>query len=138
MELERSDRWAAIEKLIELKRRVEALEAQFGTDALAGWVPAVDVIDEGDAYRILVDVPGVKPEDLELQEDGRTVTIAGVRHELEGRFITHTRPTGYFRRSLTLPEPLVEGAAAASLKQGVLEIRIPKARGRTVPVEPTR
>ncbi|WP_293170105.1 Hsp20/alpha crystallin family protein [Oceanithermus sp.] len=136
MELERSDRWATIEKLIELKRRVEALEAQFGTDALAGWTPAVDVIDEGEAYRVLVDVPGVNPEDLELQEEGRTLTIAGLRPEPEGRFVVRARPAGYFRRTITLPEPLVEGAATASLKQGVLEIRIPKARGRAVPVEP--
>jgi len=136
MELERSDRWAAIEKLIELKRRIEALESRFGADGIADWAPPVDVLDEGDAYRILVDVPGVKPEDLELQEEGRTITIAGVRHEPEARFVARARPHGYFRRVFTLPEPIVEGAAEASLKQGVLEVRIPKAQGRTVPIEP--
>jgi len=135
MELERSDRWAAIEKLIELKRRIEALESRFGGGHLADWAPAVDVLDEGEAYRILVDVPGVNPEDLELQEEGRTITIAGVRREAEGRYVVRTRPQGYFRRVFTLPEPIVDGAAEAGLKQGVLEIRIPKARGRAVPVE---
>ncbi|HGY09790.1 MAG TPA: Hsp20/alpha crystallin family protein [Oceanithermus profundus] len=134
MELERRDRWAAIEKLIDLKRRIEALEARLGGE-LADWAPAVDVLDEGETYRVLLDVPGVKAEDLELQEEGRTITVAGVRHAPEGRYVVQARPGGYFRRVLTLPEPVVEGAAEATLKQGVLEIRIPKAKGRSVPVE---
>ncbi|WP_457631821.1 Hsp20/alpha crystallin family protein [Oceanithermus sp.] len=135
MELERSDRWAAIEKLLELKRRIEALEARMGGADFGDWSPRIDVLDEDGAYRILADVPGVKPEDLELEEEGRTITIAGVRHSPEGRLLAGERPAGYFRRSLTLPEPVVEGAAQASLKQGVLEVVIPKARGRSVPVE---
>lgn len=137
MELERSDRWAAIEKLIELKRRIEALESRFSADDVGDWSPPLDVLDEGNAFRILLDVPGVNPNDLELQEEGRTITIAGVRREPEARYVTRTRPYGYFRRVLTLPEPIVEGAAEASLKQGVLEVHIPKAQGRSVPIEPS-
>jgi len=136
MELERSDRWAAIEKLLELKRRVEALESRLAGDNLGDWAPPLDVLDEGDAYRILIDVPGVKPEDLELAEEGRSITIAGVRHRPEGgRPVVGERPGGYFRRVLSLPEPIVPGKAQASLKLGVLEVVIPKKRGRSVPVE---
>ena len=135
MELERSDRWAALEKLLELKTRIEALENKLGGDGLGDWKPLIDVLDEEDTYRILVDVPGVKPEDLELLEEGQNIIIAGTRHAVEGRFVTGERPAGYFRRSLTLPEPIVEGQAQASLKLGVLEVVVPKARGRSVPVE---
>jgi len=135
MELERSNRWAEIEKLLELKRRIEVLEAKMAGDGLGDWAPQLDVLDEGENYRILVDVPGVKPEDLELLEEGRTITIAGTRANPEGRYVANERPAGLFRRSLTLPEPVIEGQAQASLKQGVLEVIIPKARGRSVPVE---
>jgi len=135
MELERSDRWAAIEKLLELKKRIEALESRLGGDGLGDWSPPIDLLDDGDSYRIVLDVPGVKPEDLELHEEGRTITIAGNRSPLEGRFVHAERPAGFFRRILTMPEPIVEGQAQASLKQGVLEIVVPKARGRSVPVE---
>jgi len=136
MELERSDRWAAIEKLLELKRRIEALEARLDSGNVGDWTPPLDVLDEGDAYRILIDVPGVKPEDLELAEEGRTITIAGVRlHPEGGRPVVGERPGGYFRRVLSLPEPIIEGKAQASLKLGVLEVVVPKKRGRSVPVE---
>jgi len=135
MELERRDRWAAIEKLLELRNRIEALEARIGGEGLGDWSPRIDVLDEGGSYRILVDVPGVKPEDLELQEEGRAITIAGVRNPPEGRLVSSERPAGYFRRTLMLPEPVVEGQATASLKLGVLEVLVPKARGRSVPVE---
>jgi len=135
MELERSDRWAALEKLLELKTRIEALENKLGGDGLGDWKPLIDVLDEENAYRILVDVPGVKPEDLELHEEGRTITIAGARTSSKGRYVASERPAGLFRRSLTLPEPIIEGQAQANLKLGVLEIIVPKARGRSVPVE---
>ncbi|WP_457637246.1 Hsp20/alpha crystallin family protein [Oceanithermus sp.] len=135
MELERSDRWASIEKLLELKKRIEALESRLGGDVYGDWSPAVDLVDEGDSFRIVIDVPGIKPDDLELEEEGRTITVAGHRDALEGRYVRAERPAGFFRRMLTLPEPIIEGQAQASLKQGVLEIVVPKARGRSVPVE---
>ncbi len=136
MELERSDRWTYLEKLLELERRIAALRSQLNADDLFDWDPPLDILDEGASFRIVVDVPGVKPDDIELQEEGRTLTIAGVRHAPENaHYVSRSRPHGYFHKVFTLPEPIVEGGAEASLKQGVLEIKIPKARGRSVPVE---
>ncbi len=135
MDLDRRNRWETIEKLMELKRRIEALESHAGGEHLGDWSPAVDIIDEGDRYRVLVDVPGVKPEDLELAEEGRSLTIAGFRQGAEGRFIAAGRPSGYFRRTLKLPESIREGEAQASIKMGVLEISVPKNKGRSVPIE---
>jgi len=119
----------AIERLQTIRQQLDELSRRFASqEALGEWVPAMDVIDEGTQFRILVDVPGVKNEDLELQEEGQTIILAGVRHPQQGGFYRQERPAGPFRRSLTLPEPIVAGSAHASLKGGVLELVLQKAR----------
>ncbi|RDI95797.1 Hsp20/alpha crystallin family protein [Meiothermus sp. QL-1] len=123
------ERYDALEQLRLIRQQLEEFSRRFSSlEALGEWVPAVDILDEGDHYRILVDVPGVKSEDLELKEQGQTLTLAGVRHPLGGTYIRQERPTGLFRRTLTLPEPIVPNSAQASLKGGVLELVLKKAR----------
>ncbi|RIH85360.1 18 kDa heat shock protein [Meiothermus luteus] len=123
------ERYDALEQLQRIRQQLDELSRRFSSqEAFGEWVPPVDILDEGDRYRILVDVPGVKNDDLELQEQGQTITLAGVRHPLEGRYIRQERPSGLFRRTLTLPEPIVPNKAQASLKGGVLELVLPKAQ----------
>jgi len=123
------ERFDAIERLKTIRLQLDELSRRFTSqEALGEWVPAVDVIDEGTHFRILVDVPGVKNEDLELREEGQTITLAGVRHPQKGAFYRQERPAGPFQRTLTLPEAIVHGSAKASLKGGVLELVLQKAR----------
>ncbi len=122
------ERFDAIERLQTIRQQLDELTRRFASQEVVGeWVPAVDVLDEGRQYRILVDVPGVKNEDLELHEEGQTITLAGVRHPLEGNYPRQERPTGPFRRTLTLPEAIVPNSAQATLKGGVLELVLQKA-----------
>ncbi|AWR86860.1 Hsp20/alpha crystallin family protein [Meiothermus taiwanensis] len=119
----------ALERLQTIRQQLDELSRRFASkEALGEWVPAVDIIDEGDCFRILVDVPGVKNQDLELKEEGQTITLAGIRHPQPGGFYRQERPSGTFRRTLTLPEAIVPGSAQASLKGGVLELVLQKAR----------
>ncbi|GIW28034.1 MAG: Hsp20/alpha crystallin family protein [Meiothermus ruber] len=123
------ERFDAIERLQTIRQQLDELSRRFASqEALGEWVPAVDVIDEGTRFRILVDVPGVKNEDLELKEEGQTIILAGIRHPQQGAFYRQERPTGLFRRAFTLPEAIVPGSAQASLKGGVLELILQKAR----------
>ncbi len=121
------ERFDAMERLQSIRQQLEALSQRLG--AQEEWTPPVDILDEGERYRILVDVPGVKGEDLELYEEGQTLTLAGIRHAPEGAYTHQERPTGTFRRSFTLPEAIMPNSAQASLKGGVLELVVPKARG---------
>lgn len=129
------ERYDAVEKLQSIRQQLDELTRRFSSSpAFGGWVPAMDVLDEGRQYRIVLDVPGVNNEDLELSEDGNTVTIAGVRYSPQGQYARQERSAGQFSRSVELLEPIQPGSAEASLRGGVLEVVVKKkakrARGK--------
>jgi len=96
------------------------------------WRPAVDISEGGDAYRVTVEIPGIKAGEVEITMADGLMTIQGERHaarEAAGEK-THRSERGYgvFRRSLTLPSSHVEAdKTEASVRDGVLEILVPKA-----------
>lgn len=87
----------ALERLQTIRQQLDELSRRFASkEALGEWVPAVDIIDEGDHFRILVDVPGVKNQDLELKEEGQTITLAGIRHPQPGGSTGRSAPPEHF------------------------------------------
>ncbi len=102
-----------------LREEVETL----GT--LGAWTPPADWVDEDTHLRLLLDVPGVDPESLEMHEEGGAVTVAG-RREAPARLLHGERPGGTFRRTLTFPEAVVPGSGEAQLAAGVLSVRFEK------------
>ena len=96
------------------------------------WRPAVDISERGDAYRVTVEIPGIKAGEVEITMADGLLTIQGERHavrEAAGEKIYRSeRGYGVFRRSLALPSSHVEAdKTEASMRDGVLEILIPKA-----------
>jgi HSP20 family protein len=94
------------------------------------WVPAVDIKDEDNRYVIRADIPGVKPEDIEVTMENGVLTIHGERkfEETEERenFKRIERSHGVFYRRFTLPDNTDAEAVQASGMDGVLEVTIPK------------
>jgi HSP20 family protein len=89
----------------------------------------VNVFGDKDGYTIHLEVPGVVPDDLSIESQGRTLTITGKRTLAslgEGSFHRHERDQGDFSRSLQLPADLDVARADAKCKNGVLTIRVPK------------
>lgn len=89
----------------------------------------IDLLDLGDAYRLIVDLPGVAQDDLEIALRGRLLTIAGLR-EMNGSdqaFVLRERPGGHFQRSLELPAEVDYEASGAQLREGLLILHLPKA-----------
>ncbi|MDX2004589.1 MAG: Hsp20/alpha crystallin family protein [Meiothermus sp.] len=121
------ERYNAVEKLQNIRQQLDELTRRFSSGTVFGeWVPAMDVLDEGSQYRIVLDVPGVNNDDLELSEDSNTVTIAGVRYSPQGQYTRQERSAGQFTRAVEFPEAIEPGSAEASLKGGVLEVVIQK------------
>ncbi len=94
------------------------------------WVPAVDIKEEADRYLLHADIPGVKPEEIELSMDNGMLTIKGERkhEETEERenYKLVERSFGVFYRRFSLPDNADQEKISASGKNGVLEVVIPK------------
>jgi HSP20 family protein len=97
----------------------------------AGWSPPVTVLEDSDGLLVLLDVPGVQREQLQLSDDGDSLTVAGQRLVASDglRLRMSERPLGPFRRRIVLPRGSGGGEVKARLHDGVLEIRIPRPKG---------
>ena len=95
------------------------------------WAPALDISEGTDAYRVTVELPGVKLDDLEITLEDGLLTIQGERHfandSSEEQFHRVERSSGAFRRAITLPAHVEADAVEASMEDGVLRILVPKA-----------
>jgi len=94
---------------------------------VTGFAPALDVRELEDEYLVLVDLPGVKPEDVAVELTDQVLTISGSRAPVEtGEALRLERPSYSFVRRLTLPKGVDSDKIVADYRDGVLELRIPK------------
>lgn len=94
------------------------------------WVPRVDIKEEPGRFVIYADLPGIDPDQIDVQMDRGILTIKGERSsesttETE-RFSRVERRYGSFHRRFALPDSADAEGIAASGRNGVLEITIPK------------
>ena len=90
----------------------------------------VDVMDINDAFTITAMLPGLKPEDVEIQIVNENVSLKGeFKNELEegANYILQERPNGKFFRTVTLSDMVDASKAEAHMENGILTLRIPKA-----------
>jgi HSP20 family protein len=111
------------------------LHTQQGNARSTAWAPALDISERKDAYLVTVELPGLKPEDLDITIEDGLLTIQGERqftHESsEQQFHRVERRYGAFRRSITLPAHVTAEGIQASFEDGVLQILVPKAEEAT-------
>ena len=101
-----------------------------GSISTAEWVPAVDIKEEDDKFVLLADIPGVKPEDIEVHMDAGVLTVKGEKESVskteKDGYKRVERSSGSFYRRFNLPDSADGDAINAKCKLGVLEIIIPK------------
>ena len=101
---------------------------------LARFRPVADVIEVEDAFFVLVELPGLEREDVRLEVHGNELAVFGERQppqNIEGAaFQVMERSYGCFSRRFELPEHIDDQAVVASMKSGLLHVRVPK-RART-------
>ena|SRR4030065_464951 len=100
---------------------------------------AVDVEAGDEAYDISALVPGLEADDLEIEVLNNTVTIRGEFKDGNdhSKYLVSELPSGRFGRVITLPTAADANKVEATIKNGVLSLRIPKAeedRPKTIKV----
>jgi HSP20 family protein len=129
-------RWEPARELQSVQHEVNRLFGSF-LDPHAGveigarrWLPAVDLVEEGDHYVLRADLPGVSQDELKVELEDNVLTLSGERksehEERKDGYYRIERASGSFSRSLTLPEGVDPDAIQARFERGVLEVRIPK------------
>ena len=98
--------------------------------ALAGG-PSVDVYEEGDTLVVEAQLPGLKPDDINVSVENGVLTISGQTEAEEERrernYLLREKRSGRFTRSLHLPPTFTADPSQATFEHGVLHLAFPKA-----------
>jgi len=93
-------------------------------------LPSLDISETDKSVEVRLDLPGVKPKEIDIRLNGNLLTIRGERREeREEKGKTYhrvERRAGAFSRSITLPCAIQEDEGAAEYHDGVLTITLPK------------
>lgn len=106
--------------------------------------PALNVWADDRAVHVEAELPGVRAEALEITVEGDELTLAGERPARSAADLAvhrRERNTGRFARVLRLPVPVDASAVAATLRDGVLEVTLPRTaatRPRRIEIQPAR
>lgn len=98
------------------------------------WMPPVDIYEIENAFVVEADLPGVHPENVDIQFDRNTLTLSGTRaatlpsgeKKTQLRVFSAERASGAFSRSVRLPDHVDADRIEATFAEGVLKITIPK------------
>ena len=95
------------------------------------WAPSLDFSETEKEYVVRLEVPGVAKEDLEVNVEGRMLTISGHRdfekEEKTEEYFWREREQGRFVRSVQLPSTVETTKVSATYQDGVMTVRLPKA-----------
>jgi HSP20 family protein len=101
-----------------------------------GLIPTVDMYEEDKELVVKAELPGIKKKDLDIRLDGDVLTIKAHKEEeeevKEGTYHARERRFGQYVRYITLPTHVDAEKITATLKKGLLNIRLPKAESPEV------
>jgi len=101
-----------------------------GLDRPASWSPRVDVRENKDSLVVQAELPGISKEDVQVEVNDGVLTISGKtasRKDVTEESVHRIeRQYGEFMRSFNLPSNVDSGKVSASMKDGILELTIPK------------
>jgi HSP20 family protein len=115
----------------EMNRLLDHYAAGHESTAPAGVFPLLNISEDMDSLYVRAELPGVKPEDIEITTHENKLTIKGERRiPAEGEKISYhrrEREAGTFKRITTLPTQVDSHRVTATCKDGVLTLTLPKA-----------
>jgi HSP20 family protein len=126
--------WQSFDRLSSLRNELDRLFdlswSSRDSGVFSGWSPSLDVFDEKDHFVVNVELPGLKKEEISLSFQEGALSISGERKQAtdkqEGETFRSERYFGKFHRSVTLPAAVDSSKIAASYKDGILFVTLPK------------
>ncbi len=121
-------RWDPFADLADLRER---LDRAFGeiADGDRAWAPRIDLVREKDRMVLRADLPGIKPEEVEITVEDGILHVSGKHEESKEEkakhYLRRERRYGSFSRSLALPDGVDPERIEAGFSDGVLEVTIP-------------
>jgi len=132
------DMYGKISKLFEEDLKREGDETALSTRC---WAPAVDIYESKEEYVFKLELPGISKEDIKVDLEGDKLNISGERKEdtevKKEDYHRVERYCGSFSRSFQLPKNTDGEKINAAMKDGILELRIPKreeAKAKSIPI----
>ncbi|HEY4638416.1 MAG TPA: Hsp20/alpha crystallin family protein [Candidatus Udaeobacter sp.] len=129
--------WSALDRWSNLRDELNSFfdmpfSSGFGrtSQLFTGWSPALDLYETGDHFAAIIELPGMRKEDIDISLHDGTLTISGERkHESNnGETAQRTeRYVGTFRRSISLPTRVDASKVNATYEDGILKVTLPKA-----------
>ncbi len=113
--------------LVKAEKKAEVTTPELTRETVT-FTPRVDIIETAEELLLYADVPGVKPEDVDVRfENGELILHGKVnpRHQPTNNLLGEFE-VGDFYRVFTLNETIDAGRISADLKQGVLTVHLPK------------
>ena len=139
-------RWEPAREMMSLRDAMDRLFDDAFTRPLSirdAWsVPAIDMYQTDDEIVVKASLPGIKPDEVQINVTGEVLTLKGeIKHEedkKEKAWHIHEQRYGSFERSVALPTDVVADKAKAEFENGILTITLPKAeevKPRTITVK---
>ena len=99
-------------------------------------MPSLDLEDRGKDFRLTVDLPGFSKEDVEIEVNEDSISIQAKKlqseEEKKKNYVRRERRSQTFYRRISLPEKVQSDNAKASLKNGTLEVILPKKQPKEI------
>lgn len=132
-------RWDPFTALSRIDDEFESLVRRtFGSSSYQ-YLPAVEMATDGADVVISLELPGVDPEDVDIEVANGRLTISGERRDrsesTRGKVLVREMRYGSFHRSFQLPEGVTHEHVEAEADNGLLRVRV---KDVTKPVEPPR
>lgn len=109
--------------------------------AISCWTPATDIFESKDDFVLKVELPGISKDDVNIEFENGILTINGERKEekevKEEDLHRVERCYGTFSRSFRLPKNVNDKKISAKMKDGILELKVPKAeevKAKAIPI----
>jgi HSP20 family protein len=129
----REPEWDPFRELDQLQRQMNRLFRQSYGERLpwrVGVYPLVNFSEDQDNVYVRAELPGVRPENLEIHIKDKNLVIRGERkiagEEKEVNFHRRERESGFFRRVVTLPVPINPDKVEATCRDGILTVKMAK------------